>query len=121
MDMKVDVYVNLKKGGISVRSRETEDYGIVVAHRNKVSIRDPKFVVQESGRDRCRRLKKKNVHAFVRGKWDDSITIVDGDYVTYNPFRHDHFYSPDLDSYVSSADAASVSQKGVFARGLSEL
>lgn len=119
--MKVDVYLNLNKDCISVKSREQDTYGQVVAHRPKVHLRDVEFVVQPAGRKKCRRTKVKNVHAFVRGEWDETVTVHNGNFVTYNPFRHDHFYSPDLDGYVESAEYAAVTTKGVFAKGLSSL
>jgi hypothetical protein len=118
--MKVDVYLNLNRDCVSVKSRESGDYGIVVSHEHKVHLRDVEFVVQKAGQQKCREQKVKNVHAFVRGKWDENVTVHDGDYVTYNPFRHDEFYSPDLDAYVSSADRVAVTRKGVFAKGLCE-
>lgn len=116
--MKIDCYINLNKGCVSIKSRESDDYGKVIAHREKVCMRDIEFVVQPAGRDRCRAEQVKNVHAFVRGKWDETVEIIDGDYVTYNPFKHDEFYSPDRDAYVSTAETAAVCQKGVFATGI---
>lgn len=119
-NMRVDCYLNLNDDCVSVKSRESGDYGVVVSHEQKVHLRDVEFVVQPAGRENCRKEKVKNVHAFVRGKWDESVNIIDGDYVTYNPFRYDEFYSPDLDAYVTSAERVAVTQKGVFAEGLSE-
>jgi hypothetical protein len=118
--MKVDVYINLIRDCVSVRSRETEDYGTVVSQEQKVRINNPSFVVQESGRQRVIEDGIKNVHAFVRGEWDGSLQIVHGDYVTYDPFEHEQFYCPDMDSYVSEAEKCSVSRSGVFAEGLSK-
>jgi len=119
--MKVDVYLNLNRDCVSVKSRESETYGKVVSHEPKVHLRDVEFVVQPAGREKGREQKVKNVHAFVRGKWDENVTIHDGDYVTYNPFRHDHFYSPELDAYVAEASEVAVTRKGAFAKDLSPL
>jgi hypothetical protein len=90
--MKVEVYFNLHKHLFSVRQCST---GRVILHADKVHIRDPKFVVRKSGRERVLREGKKNVHAFVRGEithFDD----FDPDYlgytlVSYNPYRFDTF------------------------------
>jgi len=116
--MKVDVYVNLNRDCVSVRSRESEDYGTVVAHEPKVHLRDVEFVVQEAGRQKVVEQGVKNVHAFVRGEWDEKRNVVDGIYVTYDPFEYEQFYSPDVQSYVVSADRCAVSTAGVFATGV---
>lgn len=118
--MKVDTYINLNDDCVSVRSREAEDYGCVVSHEHKVHLRDVEFVVQPAGRERCLDEGRKNVHAFVRGVWDETVTIVDGEYVTYDPFEYEEFYAPELNSYVTSADRAAVTRCGVYAKGLCE-
>lgn len=113
--MKIDVYRNLNDDCLSIRSREPEDYGQVVAHKQKISVRDAEFVVQESGQQKCREEGVKNVHAFVRGEWDDTVTVLYGNYITYNPYKHDNFYSPDLDAEVEAADEVIVTTNGVYA------
>ncbi len=91
--MKVEVYFNLHKRLWSVRQCST---GRVVLHTDKVHIRDPKFVVRKSGRERVLREGKKNVHAFVRGElsthfYDFDPVYVDYTLVSYNPYKHDTF------------------------------
>ncbi len=113
--MKIDVYRNLNNDCLSVRSREPDDYGKVVSHESKVHVRDVEFVVQEAGQKRCRKEGVKNVHAFVRGEWDDTVSVIYGNYVTYNPYKHDNFYSPDIGSEVVAANEAIVTTDGVYA------
>ena len=60
---RVEVYRNLHNDKLSVRYG-----GKVVGHVDSIWLRDATFAVQPAGRDRVRREKKKNVHAFVRGK-----------------------------------------------------
>lgn len=90
--MRVEVYFNLHKHVFSVRQCST---GRVILHANRVHIRDPKFVVRKSGRDRVLREGKKNVHAFVRGEiahFDDfDPDYLDYSLVSYNPYKHDTF------------------------------
>lgn len=91
--MKVDVYRNLTKGCISIRSRERENYGRVIAHRDIVHVMDARFIVNHSGRLKVINSKCKNVHAFVRGHWNDKTyepldKVVE---VTYNPYRYVSF------------------------------
>lgn len=68
--MKADVYRCLKdhKDTWSVRSRETEDYGIVRCHTDWVLMKDVEFVVQDAGRARAINEEARNVHAFARGR-----------------------------------------------------
>lgn len=116
--MKVDVYLNLHRDCVSVRSRESEDYGTVVAHRPKVTVEDVSFVVQPSGRQKCIEEGVKNVHAFVRGKWNDNRRVLMGERVTYNPFEYQQFVHAEDERPVASAEVAMITRKGVFAEGL---
>ena len=90
--MRVEVYFNLHKYTWSVRQCST---GRVILHTDKVHIRDPKFVVRQSGRERVLREGKKNVHAFVRGEithFDDfDPDYLDYTLVAYNPYKFDTF------------------------------
>jgi hypothetical protein len=118
--MKVDVYLNLNEECVSVRSRESEDYGRVVAHKQKVHVSDAEFVVQPSGREKCRESGVKNVHAFVRGEWTESEKVVYGERVTYNPFEYDTFVHKESEEPVESADLVMVTAAGnISANGLS--
>lgn len=100
----VDCYMNLNRDCLSIKSRETETYGQVVAHTDAVQIRDPEFVVQPAGRDRARDTGRRNVHAFVRGDLHSVGTksIHDFTYLTYlipgrvwkltyDPFEYDEW------------------------------
>lgn len=117
-NMKIDAYINLHKDVVSVRSRETEDYGTVVQHQPRVGVKDVEFVVQQAGRQAVLNEKTKNVHAFVRGRWDDGINVIDAEHVVYDPYEHEQFYCPKIDGYVSGADRCIVTRSGVFAKGL---
>lgn len=117
--MKVDCYLNLHDECVSVRSRETESYGQVVSHEQKVHVADAEFVVQPAGREKCRETGTKNVHAFVRGKWDESEKVLDGEPVTYNPYEYDSFVHCESEEPVSGAECVMVAANGnVFAEGL---
>lgn len=99
--MKVDVYKNLHKKCMSVRSREKDNYGKVVEHTNDLVLKDVEFVVRSTGRYRVLHEGRKNVHAFVRGRWiRDSKSLKNLDLgpllddkvqVTYNPYRYSTF------------------------------
>ena len=94
--IKVDVYYNLHKKTFSIRCN-----GKVIAHRDKVTIKNPQYIVGEKGKQRVRREKSKNVHAFVRGTLMDNASVetwIDQHEsmkvafkVKYNPYVHDTF------------------------------
>ena len=88
--MKVEVYWNLHKNKYSVRHK-----GKVIAHETRLYIQDAKFVVQPAGRERVRKEKRKNVHAFIRGTWVKSIPKIDTVPVTYNPYKYETFMQED--------------------------
>lgn len=115
--MKVDVYLNVNDGCVSVRSRETGDYGRVVSSPSKVTVADAGFVVQPGGWRKCRETGTKNVHALVRGEWNDAAKVNAGTRITYNPFEYYTFVTEDGRPVVS-AEAATITTRGVFARGV---
>jgi hypothetical protein len=51
------------------------------------------FKVSASGRERVRREKKKNVHAWIQGEKIESLSVIDCRIreVTYNPYKHESF------------------------------
>ena len=90
-DIEVDVYFNVTRKVFSIRQD-----GIVIAHRSNLFLTHSKFIVRESGQKRVRETGHKNVHAFVRGMWDqkDNHTFKDlllWRRVSYNPKRDNFF------------------------------
>ena len=63
--MEVDVYFNVTKKVFSIRKD-----GVVIAHRSNLFLTRSKFIVNKGGQKRVRETGHKNVHAFVRGMWD---------------------------------------------------
>jgi hypothetical protein len=65
---RVRIYLNLNLPGyLSLLSVEGESKGRVVAHVQAVALRDCRFIVSETGRQRVLRERCKNVHAFIEG------------------------------------------------------
>ena len=90
--MRVQVYWNLHKKCWSVVALEGDRKGRVVTHADKVLLEDVTFAVQPAGRDRVRREGRKNVHAFVRGKWLSVLSQSSERYsIMYNPYKFDTF------------------------------
>ena len=103
--MRVEVYFNLHKKTFSVRQCST---GRVILHTDEVHIRNPEFVVHQSGRNRVLREGKKNVHAFVRGEatyfGDTNRPTLDT--LTYNPYKYVSFVNKQTEKTVYEADRA---------------
>ena len=91
---KVMVYYNLHKHTFSVQKN-----GIVVLHADYVKLSDVEFRVRSGGKEKVRREKSKNVHAFVIGTLMDfceypcdNLPIEpNANIVTYNPYKYDSF------------------------------
>jgi len=63
---RVKVYYNLQKDCLSVVDTST---GKLYCHSHRVELKDARFHVNENGRQRVVREKRKNVHAYVVGTW----------------------------------------------------
>ena len=116
-EMKIDAYKNLNKDCISLRSRESDNYGLVVDHVDSVLIRDVEFVVSEDSRQRVIDEERKNVHAVVRGKKIEESTKTRDDswtHVTYNPYKYDSFVISETEEPIEQAEFAFVTPNGVF-------
>jgi len=95
MKEKVRVYWNLHKHTWSIQSCKS---GLVIDHKQHLTLLDAKFVVRKGGQKRVREEGKKNVHAFAVGYiyTEGGISIkakpdVDWDRVKYNPYTDDYF------------------------------
>ena len=133
--MKVAVYRNLRAEDDitwSIRSMDRSShfkpfYGRVIAHATHVVLSGCNFVVGESGRQKVRDTKQKNVHAYIQGKLEEAyitkdrlglisqVKITSGkegftlkeldkaSRVYYNPYKHDQF-STEEGSHLFEAD-----------------
>jgi hypothetical protein len=106
LGQKVMVYYNLHKHTFSVRKN-----GIVVMHADYVKLRNVEFRVRQGGKEKVRKEKSKNVHAFVIGDLTDYCQYPcdeipeepTGNVITYNPYKYDTFVYRDTESPVYNA------------------
>lgn len=84
--MQVFVYRNLTKKCWSVKDLKT---GLVVAREKALFLKNCRFKVVESGRQRVIRKKCKNVHAGVVGEISDAHLC--SERITYNPYLSPSF------------------------------
>jgi hypothetical protein len=106
MGQRVMVYYNLHKHTFSVQKNN-----LVVLHADYVKLKDVEFRVRQGGKEKVRKEKSKNVHAFVIGKLvdfcqypcDDIPEEPTGDIVTYNPYKYDTFVYRETEEPVLNA------------------
>lgn len=121
--IRADIYFNLHKKKLSVRSMDREkSYRRVIAHRTAVLMKDCNFIVSEAGRQRVLRERRKNVHAFVRGEWviesDNKIFQEPLDswvLVKYNPYTRDRFWVVETNEPIESARFVIINGKDMLA------
>lgn len=91
---RVMVYYNLHKKTFSIQKS-----GIVLLHADYVKLENVEFRVRQGGKEKVRKDKSKNVHAFVIGDILDFCKYPclnlpsenEGEIVTYNPYKNDSF------------------------------
>ena len=122
------IYYNLHNNLWSIKDTKTKH---VVGHAGIIILADVQPVVSENGRQRVIKERRKNVHAYLRGKIvslgdfhsykgrrkpaeatcrNHSMDGLD-DYrpITYNPYARGDFYYKDDDKTFTSADTAFLS------------
>ena len=112
--MKVEVYRNLHKKCYSVRYK-----GKVIKHVDQITLINPKFAVQPAGNAKVRQTGSKNVHAFIRGDWDESyrdfLEFNTPIFITYNPYKHTSFMNKLKNKPIYDASYVLLHKSGVVA------
>lgn len=142
--MRVFVYKNLHKDCWSIRALDGEHKGRVVAHADRVILKDVQFRVSEAGRQRVIREGRKNVHAGVVGRLSSishdatwrydvdlpEVTTLDDEHddiiievfktvdeaypVTYNPYKFSSFVYAGTHEPVREANSVSMFPNSVW-------
>lgn len=113
--MQVFVYYNLHKKMWSVKALDGENKGRVVTHRQELVLLNPKAKVSEAGRQRVIAEKRKNVHAGLVGMLTNlNIVQLDGEQITYNPYKFNTFVYADDHQTFTGASIALMSNRQVF-------
>lgn len=113
--MKVFVYYNLHRKVWSVKALEGDSKGKVIAHRQSVVLMQPQPKVSQAGRQRVLQERRKNVHAGLVGDWSDrSILQLEGDEITYNPYKYTSFVYKDDEQPFTGASVALMQDRRVY-------
>jgi len=115
---RVQVYYNLHKKCLSVRHK-----GKVIEHAQEVTLTDARFHVQQAGRERVLKEKRKNVHAYISGKLKETFWFTQApkyiwtakQRVTYNPYKYKNFVNKKTLKPVASAEVVHISGKRITA------
>lgn len=94
--MRVDVYRNLKHGGLSVVDRSTTTsptYGRVLTRVPEIYLESVSFESYEGKRQETLESGRKNVHAFLRGAVAHPRSLPEGAEVQYTVSRPGCWYS----------------------------
>lgn len=111
-NIKSKVYFNLHKFMFSVQQNN-----LVVLHTDGLKLTDVKFQVRESGRQKVLQEKKKNVHAFVNGTFQGTITEADtSEYkqATYNPYKYSSFVDKETEEPLKEASEVILINKKIY-------
>lgn len=90
--MKVRVYRNLHKSCWSVQTKTKKGWR-VTSHETCLTLKNVSFKVNENGRQRVLREKRKNVHAYIEGELISSSTQLPFmvKEIIYNPYSAGYF------------------------------
>jgi hypothetical protein len=118
MKIKTEVYYNLHQKMLSVRVN-----GKVVAHAPAITLDNPTFHVSEAGRQRVLKSRRKNVHAWVRGDWNNylhtgtsQIIPENSVEVTYNPYKYSTFVIAKDGTPIKNARYVAIHGRKIYAQ-----
>jgi len=109
------IYFNLHKRCYSVQAWDTDKKGWrLYKHSNALHVKDVKMEVNENGRQRVIRDKRKNVHAFLRTPFADCISKKSGNgpgrklknVCKYNPYKYSSFVNATAEDPIHKLDEA---------------
>lgn len=90
-DERVRVFFNATKRCYSVKSHVKGKGWMLNHHATTLTLKDVKFIVNETTRQRVIAEKKKYEHAFIEGVISHERGFYDGDSVYYNPYKTSQF------------------------------
>lgn len=109
LDKRVRCYRNLHKGAFSAKQ------GIVRFHANQICLKDVRFIVSESGRQRVISEKAKNVHSYVEGFLSElpetNCKLVP---LYYNPYQTAKWIEKESGRIVETADCVLLSNNAAY-------
>ena len=88
----------------------------MIAHVDKITLIDVRFLVGQAGNAKVRQEKSKNVHAGCSGIWVGDVSLIgQTSKVTYNPYKWTSFVRKCDESSIKSAKIATIDASGISA------
>lgn len=111
---KVKVYFNLHTHLFSIIAMEGEYKGKVVAHGNGILIGDKiKFHINKSGQEKVRKIRQRNVHAYVIGVYKGLTKNKLSKRGYYNPYTTDTFVDSDTNEILNKVEEVMFADKHI--------
>lgn len=108
----VEVYRNLHNGLLSIRDYKTKH---VLGHCETIELQGVQFKVNQKGRERVLKEKRKNVHAYAIGRYMGNPETFNGtQQLTYNPYKYKSFVNASTGQAVAAADYAFLAKEGTI-------
>lgn len=110
---RIRVYRNLHADAYSVQTHERGRGWRVALHASRVAVSSVSFKVNEAGRQRVLKERRKNVHAYAEGSLtaQPGLCAIGWRRVGYNPYRAPTF-TCDVLGAVSGADVVEFTESG---------
>jgi len=106
--MKVEIYRNLHRNCWSIRDNKT---GKVIGHTDSIHLKDADLIVRQSGREKVLQEKRKNVHAFIKGRIE-SCEDKHIEQISYNPYKYNSFILTESKKSIFHSDHIYLNDKG---------
>ena len=119
LDKLIYVYRNLNST-CNENKYSVMQNGLVVAHTNQLQLKDVKFIIRPSGKQRAIKTKERNVHAFIRGYVKDfDVPNIDMLFqLKYNPFNDTKFNIQTnitkIKRYIDSCKLVIINDLGIY-------
>ena len=98
-NIKVKIYRNLNKKGYVYSIKQN---GLVVGYCSFICLKNCRFIVNQKGRDKVLKEKRKNVHAYIDGFLTKELPATKAK-VFYNPYKCKYFINED-NNYIHSSE-----------------
>lgn len=106
-------YYNLHKHCLSIQTRTPKGWRVSY-YTNSINLKDVSFKVNETGRQRVIREKRKNVHALIEGSYMAILPIEPTRQVIYNPYLYTNFVAKDDLSVILHAPYCNITDKSIL-------
>ncbi len=114
---RVRVYRNLNTGTLSAQEKTAKGWR-VTKHPKKIHLKNVRFLVNQTGRKKVIKDKRKNVHAYIEGELVDTSSTISGKLLTYDPYKTDQFMTKDGKKVYEAEEVSIEADGAIRAKGI---